>query len=288
MTKAQEGHGQRELTPWEALKDLGWFFGLFSAVVGAPSVLSILQHVFVEHKLDKAFQWIVDGYNDLMAVLGAVAEPWFLPAISWLGGLLRLDLELVPVWRPLFALAMVAVGGFARNTWKRGQFRASILVLLIGGFAALIGAIGAGVAISMGGWLAQSLAAAIPVTMVWAAIFLADALDNFAAGDTHFAISALEQAASWVPVASIALGAVGGALSFIPGAADVGGLLALSGGLFVLGASMTWEGLMRYRNLWWTGSDPFTARIGLTILGGFVGAGLILLADTAVKALGGT
>jgi hypothetical protein len=110
-----------KLTLAEALKDLGWFPLAFAVVVGGPSVLTILQELFVNHKLVPALQWIVDGYQRIMAALGAVVEPWVQPAIDWVNARFGWQLVLDPVWRPLFALTMVIAMGDARTRWRGGD-----------------------------------------------------------------------------------------------------------------------------------------------------------------------
>jgi hypothetical protein len=51
-----------------ALRDFGWFYGLFALAVSAPSLLSLLQAI-LDHRLVDALQWIVDGYDRNAAAL---------------------------------------------------------------------------------------------------------------------------------------------------------------------------------------------------------------------------
>lgn len=113
----QETQAPEQITLGDAIKDLGWFSWLFAIVVAGPSILSILQAVFVEHRLIAAFQWIVDGYNAIVSVLGAVIEPLVQPLINWLNEQLDWRLTLHPFWRPAFVLGMIGVGAKFRANW---------------------------------------------------------------------------------------------------------------------------------------------------------------------------
>lgn len=64
----------------------------------------------------------------------------------------------------------------------------------------------------------------------------------------------------------------------MPSLSQSGGVIVLGGAIAVLGAVLFWSGLI--------GGDRVATRFGLTALGGFVAAGLILAADFALKALG--
>jgi len=76
------------LTPWQALKEIGWLPALYASLVGGPSLLAILQTVGQilrsDFRLSGALQWIGDGYNELTADLSALVEPIATPAINWL------------------------------------------------------------------------------------------------------------------------------------------------------------------------------------------------------------
>jgi hypothetical protein len=102
---ADAGKPER-LTLDDALKDFGFFYALFVFLVSGPSWLSLLQMVFIEHRLVDALQWIVDGYNQIVGVLGAVIEPLLQPAINWLNGAFDWRLVLMPHWRPLALLSL--------------------------------------------------------------------------------------------------------------------------------------------------------------------------------------
>jgi hypothetical protein len=259
-----------KLTLGEALKDLGWFPLLFAVVVGGPSILAILEQVLVSHQLVPALQWIVDGYSRMMAVLGAAVEPLVQPPIDWMNAWFGWSLTLGTVWRPVFALCMVFLMALMRTGLRSGNVaRAAINGGLLGTWllavALLIGLFSAGA-----GWLAQGAVAAVPVAMFGFALTAIWAADgNWRA--VRFALAKFG-------AVSLVLFAIGAGLSFVPNLAQSAGLFVLSGAVALFGAYFVSDGLSdRNRDF---------SRIGLTTLGGFVAAGLILAADFTLKALG--
>ena len=141
-----------------AAKDIGYFWVLFSAVVGAPSLLVILESVFVQHRLVEALQWIPDGWNGVTAVLGAIVEPLAKPLIDALNEQFSLDLTLDPLWRPLFALYLTTLTSFIRGLPRDREdsalkdFGTRIAVFLLMGFFGLFAVLGAGLRSSWSSW----------------------------------------------------------------------------------------------------------------------------------------
>lgn len=271
-----------KLTLWEAIKDLGWFPLALAVIVGGPSILAILEEVFVKHQLVPALQWIVDGYNRVMAVLGAMVEPLIQPAIDWINARLNWSLTLDPVWRPLFALAMVFVLGLARAAWREGAQGQAVGVALGMGLGALLGAVLAGIVPSDGGWWAQGLRAAAPVASflsLWGLTIAVRQINRGNAEETgpsiifylYFFLSTFVYAGI-----SFALAA---GLSSWPDLAAGAGVIALGWVIAVLGIWFLSLGLSG-------DGDRYQTRVGLTILGGFIAAGMTLAADFGLKALG--
>lgn len=257
------------LTLWGALKDLGWLPLAFTVIVGAPSILAILESVFVNHQLAPALQWIVDGYNRVMAVVGAVVEPLVQPAIDWVNARLNWSLTLDPVWRPAFALGMVFALAYMRTGLREGSVGdALVSAALTLGFltaALLTGLLAAGP-----GWLAQGAVAAVPVAMCGLVLAALDA----SSGDWR---SARDAAVFFGGLAVFSF-AISAGLSFVPGLAQGGGLLVWGGLIALFGVGFALLGLSK--------GNRVSTRVGLTMLGGFVAAGLILVADWGLKALG--
>lgn len=262
---------KQKLTVRAALADLGWFSALFSAVVGGPSVLALLQMIFVEHRLIDALQWIVDGYSGIMAVVGAVLEPLLAPAIAWLGRLFDVRLELHPHWQPLLMLAMLWVS----TGFRAGGHRAHHYAMIAGmGLAALLGAVAAGLVSLEGGWPAQGLAVALPVGVMLAA------LGGFAAIGVALGEVKPTEVFDFLAAAAILTAfcfLLGAGISFVPGLRSGAGVVAFGVVMVGLAVFYMMQGL--------GGLGTQHTRIGLTMLGGFFAAGMILAADAGVKAL---
>jgi hypothetical protein len=261
------------LTFGEALKDFGWFALLFTMVVGGTSVLALLETVFVEHRLIALFQWIVDGYDRIATLAAAMIEPLLLPLIDWLNAQLHLSVQLAPHWRPLFILGMVLVVGLARGAWRSGHRRDAVLAILVIGAGALIGALVSGLMPVEGGWWAQGLGAAAPTLALFAFFGAAAALSGGDPADS----TPIGAAALFILIAGALAFALGAGLSFVPGLNTGAGVMALAAIIGLFGAGFFWLGLAN--------NDRGDAALGLTILGGFASAGLVLVADLAVKAL---
>jgi hypothetical protein len=110
----------------EALADLGWFSATFSTLVGGPTLLSLLQSVFVERRLIDALQWIVDGYNTILARLAGFVEPWLLPLLEWLNGMFGWSLVLHPHWRPAFMIVAFIGVALGRGLVREGEWRKAL------------------------------------------------------------------------------------------------------------------------------------------------------------------
>lgn len=269
----QAAAGER-LTFGEALKDFGWFTLLFTAVIGGTSVLALLESVFVQQELIAVFQWIVDGYNRIAALAGAIVEPLFRPALQALNDAFGWELHLAPHWRPLFILGMVMVMGLARGAWRSGNRKDAVFAVVVIGLGALIGALVSGLLPLSGGWWAQGLGAAAPAM----ALFVFFGLAGVLAGGDPADNTPLGAAALFILIAGALAFVMGAGLSFVPGLSAGAGVLALAIIIALFGAGFLWLGLHN--------NDRGDATLGLTILGGFASAGLVLVADVVVKALG--
>lgn len=279
MSQAEEAE---QVASGAVIKDLSWFSSIFFLVAAGPSILSILQAVFVEHRLGPAFQWIVDGYNSLLAVVGAIIEPLIQPAIDWLNQTFDWSLALQPHWRPLFVLMTLLPTAFARTLRGPGELKWIQLVPMVIG--SLLGALAAGLAPLSGGWWVQGLSAAAPLAGV---LVIAGAV-NLAGQVKPQAPRASEKKrrgknpslaiVSWLFVS-------GAALSFVPGLERGAGMLTLAAAVALLGAVFVVMGVFMAR----VGPEPDTksarmvTRVGLTVLGGFITAGAIVAVDAFLR-----
>jgi hypothetical protein len=269
-----------------ALSDLGFFYALFTLIVSGPSVLSLLQTVFVEHRLIDALQWIVDGYNDIAAVVGGVLEPLLAPAIGWLERLLGVELTLQPYWRPLFILLSMFVIGWTRTAWRAGAHVSGAAFFAFGMVGALIGAAAAGIAPSTisGRGLLEVIIAGTPVLVL--GLFLAAPLAAPLAVVNDALPEEGRPSLLWgmaiycvLTVCVACLGAVAALLWAEAGQRDGAGVLGLGTVIVLVGAIsfLVTTGPSRYA--------LNAARLGLVLLGGFFTAGLILAADAVLKLL---
>jgi hypothetical protein len=280
--RAEWQAGKARLTLPEALEDLGYFWGLFATFVGAPSILTLFQMIFVEHRLIPALQWIVDSWNELMALLGAAVEPVLQPLVDWINAQFDWSLTLDPVWRPLFTLGLVFAMAAFRAAWPGAKSahiaRAAVVSTFffgVTGFCALAGAVAASLIPNQSVWWSQGLIAAAPTTMFvfGAGLGLTGGValvSKWGAAMGTFVVFC---------VASLVFGliafAVAATLSFIPAIAHGAGLLGLCGLVLANGLIALRGGLRR--------SVLVMTRAGLITLGGFMAAGLILIADVVVK-----
>lgn len=292
---AQTKTFDERLTLWEAIKDLGWFSKLYILIVGGPSLLQIGQYAFPHFRLTPFFQWIPDSWRQLTDFMGDVVEPWLMPAIYWLGDLLSLDLNIDPSWRSLLALMTVIWAsqlrtGLRRDAVWREQGATSATVgwvphvLQVPGI--VLGALAAGAAISVGDWLGQGLAAALPILFFqcFTAVGHAIVAIVFTLMRSPNLKEAMRQVTAPLLIGALFAGvgfALGACLSFAPGLDKAGGVIALAGVVGMWGLTLAWAGLSCI-----TGDriqDLLNARSGLTMLGGFVVAGVIVAIDVAVR-----
>jgi hypothetical protein len=125
MATTANGHSEKG-----AYKDIARFSTMYSAVVGAPSILAIIRAAFTEWRLTPVFQWIVDGYHQITAQLASYGEPYILLAITWINALLGRHLIINPIWRSVFLL--LSIVGVAITRWRWSDLDATLWIRLRG------------------------------------------------------------------------------------------------------------------------------------------------------------
>lgn len=262
-----------KLTLGEALKDLGWFPIMFAVGVGGPSILAIIECVLVNHQLVPALQWIVEGYNRIMAVLGAAVEPLVQPAIDWVNARFGWTLELDPVWRPMFALGMIFPVADLRSSRAKGvpqnqgvpwntltrSFHYAVVALFVALLAGLLEAT----------WNNSDMG---PIAFAFFIGWLSTTVPILVLRATGRKIG---RRAIFGPI----FFSFGSGLSIL--FSRYFGISEIAGPL----AAMIFLGVLFVQSGFEEPSRKDT-RFGLTILGGFVAAGLILAADWGLKGLG--
>ena len=144
-----------KLTLFGAAKDLGFFFWLFSAVVGAPSVLSLFKTVFVDLSFSGFLETLIAGYRELLDTIAGLLEPIATAVIHRFGTWLDFELELQPHWQPLFVLISIFITANIRTLWNDGYAKTTILFGAVMVLFALIGSWIAGIIAPQAPWWAQ-------------------------------------------------------------------------------------------------------------------------------------
>jgi hypothetical protein len=228
--------------------------------------------------------------------MGDLVEPVIRPPLAWIGGLFGWELALNPNWRHLFVLCMVFVLANARSRLQGGGRPWALLDLVPAALGALVGSAAAGAVPWDGGWWAQGLIAALPLTLGWLAWTAANlfgseiggrlaqapsgasalaALGHAARAVGEGVGSVLSQMLIVVPPYFVIGFAAGAILSLVPGLGTSAGIVALGAFLVFVGVGFLRSGLKQ--------GEPSLVRSGLGILGGFLGAGLIFALDAALR-----
>ncbi|MEM6410345.1 MAG: hypothetical protein AAF683_02265 [Pseudomonadota bacterium] len=265
---------QDELTVWTAAKDLGFISWLFAAVVGAPSVLSLTQIVFVDFSPTELLQWLLDGYNDLLSVLTAILSPIATVAVAFIEGIIEVPLELSRHWQPLFVLLVIFISSNTRALLDDGYPKPAIVFAITMVIAAFGGALSAGVIPPEGPWWLQGMAVGVPVLAMFTGMFVAYGI---AAAALDF-----NQPYRKPLLAYLKRGVVLGLAAFVvAGTISLTGLIDTHAGLLTLFIGMAVYGAYWLRAGFADGDVP-EIRFGLRLVGGFVFAIVIVALDAGL------
>jgi hypothetical protein len=89
------------------LDDIGAVPATLGGLIGAPSILSLLQSTYEARDLSTPLQAVVDSYNQSIASAAAIIEPALTPLVTWVGRLFGWEVDLHAHWRHLFVLCMI-------------------------------------------------------------------------------------------------------------------------------------------------------------------------------------
>jgi len=289
------------MTSWTEFKarfdEIGAVPATLGGVIGAPSILSLAQSAYEAQDLNAPLQAILDAYNQGVASAAAIMEPPLTPIVTGFGRFFGWDLHLQPHWRHLFVLCTIYLLAQIRirRTEKNGGMHYWI-DLSVAALFALAGCLAAGTISTDGGWWAQGLIAAWPLSMYWlgqsSAIIVGHEFEEtFAAFERGKSFS---YALGYVGAGTvIALGragrdllmvvppyfvfgfVLGAVLSFVPVIGEGAGVAALAVFAIIAGVHFLRVGKR-------TGSRYLT-RLGLTVLGGYAAAGVVYGIDIVVK-----
>lgn len=281
------------------LDDIGAVPATLGGVIGAPSIVSLLQSVYEAKSLSAPFQAIIDGYNQGIESIAAIIEPALTPLVTWIGRLFGWDVVLHAHWRHLFILCSIYL--LAQIRIRRTEEGASKnwVDLPVAALFALIGCLAAGMISPNGGWWAQGLIAAWPLSMYWFGQSSANivghefartfagfergkpfsyALGYIAAGTVISLGRAGRDLLIVVPpyfVIGFVLGAV---LSFVPVIGNGAGIAALA--LFAIIAGV------HFMRIGMREGERYLTRLGLTMLGGYAAAAVVYGMDIVLKLAG--
>lgn len=261
-----------------ALKALGWL-PLMLMGLGGLSLISVLERAVLFHDLSliTPFEIALEGYHRVTELLGQVIEPIVQPAIDWLNAGWNWHLTLQPFWPSLFVVGMIYVLAMIRTGWRAGRWISSGVMLAFQGTGMLAGTVAAALAPPDGGWAAQGWIASIP--MISNSVIGGIGAVLIFLGRQEYASAR----ASWqnmpkdIIISSVVLFVLAAGLSLIPGFGAGAGIVSFASMIALTGMTGLRIGLK-------TGNRD-ALRSGLSILGGFVAAGLILISNWAVTAI---
>lgn len=140
---------------------------IFAAIVGAPSILLLLE-IVLERDVLLLLHWIVDSYERLMTVLTALTSWFVVPLTLTINAIFSADLHLGEQWRPFFVLLLIFV---LPNIWPyraKVTFWGLVYVSCNVIFYVVVAVLASLVPLSP--WYNQFLIAIIPVAFFWYAL----------------------------------------------------------------------------------------------------------------------
>ena len=263
-----------KLTLFGAAKDLGFFFWLFSAVVGAPSVLSLFKTVFVDLSFSRFLETLIAGYRELLDTIAGLLEPIATAVIHRFGTWLDFELELQPHWQPLFVLISIFITANIRTLWNDGYAKTTILFGAVMVLFALIGSWIAGIIAPQAPWWAQGVAASAPIFALFFGLFFSYAMATVLFG---FHQPYRKPLASYLArgVFLASLGFVLAATISLTRLIDAhAGLLVLFSGMFLYGLYWMIYGFRK--------NEVSEIRFGLRMIGGFIFAICVITVETVL------
>lgn len=269
-------HDEERLRLRVARKDFFWLPLTLISIGGGLALIDIAERVVFDGlTLITPFQIVLDGYHRVTALIGAIVEPWFEPAINWLSTCFDWKVHFQPHWRSVFVLCMVVVMGILRAYTNWGQWGRATLGCVLMSSGALGAAIVVGALPLAGAWWVQGLIAAVPVFMLLVTLGMFISISSLLGrADVSKLLAFVRTLTLITAVLCAALFGLAAVLSFIPPIARSAGMLTLAASVAAIAAALIFAG-----------HPTVTGRAGVVMLGGFVAAGLILLSNWAVIAL---
>jgi hypothetical protein len=254
----------------EVSGSLQWAFNFLSWLLGTLAIVALTRRALETGRLTAPFVLVMDAYAVTVQQLLGWAEPHLQSVATGLGGLFGWRPTLHPHWRDVFVIAAMWGVGYARAFRYTGRPWLGGAVGFSGIAGALVGAAACGtLPLNSENLMTQLLIVLLTPTTVWFSLAVPGVLLG-APVRTFFSRNPVD---AWLvgitPAASTLLLFFAGVQS--------SGIIGYAISMFLIGTIISLVGIR----------DRFYAIIGLSILGGFVGATLFFAIDAGLKLLGG-
>lgn len=254
-----------------------WFFPalFFTMFGGSLPIIALMHSVGVLHNFVAPIQAIIDAYHDGMSKFGAIVEPHLMPFVHWFSELFGLHLNLHPHWRHLLILALIYPMALARSFFRTSEYKGVATALIAWAPFTFFGALFSGLVSLQGGWWAQGLIAGVTTGASAVGLCFMNVINFLVFDGKVVGLEFFQLWAKWVLIITAASFFLAASLFFIPGIGAFSGLLALAIVVLYFGLEMCVRG-------WYTSVFQLIGT-GLPMLSGFVGTGLVFLADWVLK-----
>jgi hypothetical protein len=254
--------------------------------MSALAIVALARHAFVTWSLTAPMSLIIDAYHATMQVLFGWAQPYMQAALTWIGSFIGWRPTLHPHWRDVFVVIALLGIGTARASLPRYLQGSGYLANISDAAAHLLGAIIAALASGLLPLQSSDLATQL---LIAASLGLA-ALPSAIVDTSMIGVERFLRVV--VPLVVISGGAalVGWLLSLALGSFAGLGLISIAICMLFLGMSrivywvrVYFDGDVRYPKGHITALSRYELVVGLTILGGFLGAFAFFAIDAGLK-----
>jgi hypothetical protein len=261
----------------KAVSHFWWLPTTLSAVLSTLGILALAKHAFVTWSLSAPFELMLAAYNAAMQLVFGWAHPYLQAALTWLGSFIGWRPMLYPHWRDVFVVIGLIGVSTGRDRWRGGDFRPTAFAAPIGVLlGAAITALAAGLLPLQTPELTTQLLIAASFGL---AVLITFSLDKAVRREFDGPIRSVINLTLVTAAASGMAALATLLLSLLFGSAVGLGLAGIACvvvaiALFAVVVSTIFPDL----------KGPL--QIGLSILGGFIGAAFVCAVDAGLKLLG--